>query len=92
MYDLARSCQELQEKCLIFSTEKTNKKGFITKNLSGKTKNLVKKSMKCQESCQEIQENSRIIKNLAKKSGKIEEKGPNFHLYLVKVMLLSTTK
>ena len=28
MYDLARSCQELQEKCLIFSTEKTHKKGF----------------------------------------------------------------
>ena len=82
MYALARSCQELQEKCLIFTTEKTNKKGFITKNLSGKN----------QESCQEIQENSRIIKNLAKKYGKIQEKGLNFHLYLVKVMPLSTTK
>ena len=31
MYDLARSCQELQEKCLIFSTRKTHKKGFSTK-------------------------------------------------------------
>ena len=26
MYDLARSCQELQEKCLIFSTVKKSKK------------------------------------------------------------------
>ena len=26
MYDLARSCQELQEKCLIFSTEKNAEK------------------------------------------------------------------
>ena len=67
MYDLARSCQELQEKYLIFSTEKTHKKAFGTKNLSGKTKNLVKKSKKCQKSCQEmprilprIRENPRI--------------------------------
>ena len=65
---------------------------FSTKNFSGKTKNLVKKSKKCQESCQEIQENPRNAKNLAKKFGKIQEKCLNFHLYLVKVMLLSTTK
>ena len=56
-----------------FSTQKTHKKGFSTKTLSGKTKNLVKKyekiqemprnprkSKKCQESCQEIRENPRI--------------------------------
>ena len=80
MYDLARSCRELQEKFLIFSTQKKHKKGFSTKNLSGKTKNLVNKSKKCQESCQQIQEMPRIVsriprnaKNLAKKSGKTQE-------------------
>ena len=72
MYDLARSCQEVQEKCLIFLTEKTHKRVFSTKNLSGKTKNLVKKSKKCQECCQEIQENPRNTKNLAKNSGNIQ--------------------
>ena len=61
MYGLARSCQELQEKCLIFSTQKTHKKSFSTKNLSGKTNNPVKKSKKGQESCQEIQEMPRIL-------------------------------
>ena len=60
MYDLARSCQELQEKFLIFSTQKTHKNGFSTNNLSGKTKNLVKKSKKYQEFRQEIRENPRI--------------------------------
>ena len=66
MYDLARSCQELQEKCLILSTQKTHKKGFSTQNLSGQIKNLVKKSKKCQESCQEIQEKPRILSRNAK--------------------------
>ena len=75
MYDLARSCQELQEKCLIFSTQKTHKKGFSTKNLSGKTKNLVKKSKKCQESCQEIQEMPRI---LPRNPGKPKNRRENF--------------
>ena len=67
MYDFARSCQELQEKCLFFFTQKTHKKGFRTKIfqekpriLSRNAKNLVKKSKKIQESCQEIRENSRI--------------------------------
>ena len=73
MYDLARSCQELQEKCLIVSTQKTHKKGFSTKNLSGKTKNLVKKSKKCQESCQEIQEMPRILPRNPRKSKKCEK-------------------
>ena len=72
MYDLARSCQELQEKCLIFSTEKTQKKCFSTKNLPGKTKNLVKKSKKIkkrQESSQEIrqmQEMPRILPRVSR--------------------------
>ena len=70
MYDLARSCQELQEKCLIFSTQKTHKKGFSTKNLSGK----IKKSKKCQESCQELQEMPIILpRNPGKPKNKREE-------------------
>ena len=74
MYDLAKSCQELQEKFLIFLTQKTHTNCFSTKNLSGKTKNLVKKSKKCQESCLEIQENPTNAKNLAQKTGKPENK------------------
>ena len=63
MYDLARSCQELQEKCLIYSTEKKAEKVFLVQ----------KPSRKNQASCQEIQENPRNAKNLAKKSGKMQE-------------------
>ena len=63
MYDLARSCQELQEKCLIFSTRKTHKKGFSTKIFQEKPRILSRnprKFKKCQESCQEIRENPKI--------------------------------
>ena len=44
----------------IFFDSKNAQKSFSTKNLSGKTKNLVKKSKKSQESYQEIRENPRI--------------------------------
>ena len=54
-------------------TQKTHKKGFSTKNLSGKTKNLVQKSKKCQESCQEIQENQEIPRNPGKPENKREK-------------------
>ena len=61
MYDLARSCQELQKKYLIFLTQKTDKKGFWYK----------KPLRKNQESCQEIQEIPRI---LARNPGKPKNK------------------
>ena len=55
MYDLARSCQELQEKCQFFFDQKNPQKVILVqKKHSGKTK-------KYQESCQEIQENPRIL-------------------------------
>ena len=64
---------------------KNAQKGFlflVQKNLSGKTKNLVEKSKKCQESCQEIRENPR---KCGKKQLMITKentrKGPNFHLF-----------
>ena len=70
MYDLARSCQELQEKRLIFSTQKRTKMVLVQTIFQEKprilsrnprnAKNLVKKSKKCQESCQEIRENPRV--------------------------------
>ena len=52
MFDLARSCQELQEKYLFFLLKKRTKRVFGTKKL-----------MKNQESCQEkeIQETPRIL-------------------------------
>ena len=62
MYDLARSCQELQEKYLIFSTEKTQKKVFLVqKTFQEKPRILPRnpgKCKKCQEFCQEFQEKS----------------------------------
>ena len=70
MYDLARSCQELQEKCLIFSTEKTQKKVFLVQKTFQEKPRILsrnpRKSKKRQESCQEIRENARNAKNIAK--------------------------
>ena len=69
MYDLARSCQELQEKCLIFSTEKRRKMFLVQTTFQEKPRILSRnsrKSKKRQESCQEIRENARNAKNLAK--------------------------
>ena len=60
MYDLARSCQELQEKYLIVLTEKTHKKGFwYKKTFQEKPRNLSK--------------NPKNPKNFGKKSGKTQE-------------------
>ena len=73
MYDLARSCQELQEKGLICSTEKTQKSVFSTKNLPGKTKNLVKKSKK-------IQETPRILPRNPGKCKKCQESCQEFQV------------
>ena len=36
MYDLPRSCQELQVKCLVFSTQKTHNKGLVQKIIQEK--------------------------------------------------------
>ena len=76
MYDLTKSYQDLQEKYLIFSTEKKRTKSVFgtKKNLSGKTKNLVKKSKKFQESCQEIQEMPRIVERNPEKPKNKREK------------------
>ena len=69
MYELARSCKELQEKCQVFSTKKPTIRDFSTKKHSGKTK-------KYQESCQEIQENPRILpRNPGKPKNKREKAG-----------------
>ena len=43
MFDLARSCQELQEKYLFFLTEKTHKKGFWYKKTDEKPRILSRK-------------------------------------------------
>ena len=69
MYDPARSCQELQEKCLIFSTEKRRKMFLVQTTFQEKPRILSRNSRKFkkrQESCQEIRENARNAKNLAK--------------------------
>ena len=70
MYDLARSCQELKKKVYFFLLKKRRKSVFSTKDFPGKTKILSrypKQSEKRQESCQEIRENARNSKNLAKR-------------------------
>ena len=90
MYDLARPCQELQEK--------RTKRVLVQKNLSGKIKNLVKKSKKCQEYCQEIQQNSRNPGKPKKRREKaryywmIMNENAWKGLILIKITLVSTTK
>ena len=59
MYDLARSCQELQEKCQIFTTEKKRFKRFLVQKTSPENPRNAGKHTREELyiSCQEIREN-----------------------------------